>query len=142
MLCLACYEDRLASVLENATEFLLYEWEDGHIRPAGHVSLPSKDPTDRTSAIVACGVTQLLCGAVCRSTQDRLQRSGVAVEAWLRGSVEHVLQALERHDLDSLAMPGCAAREECGPGRGRGQGSPGRKRGADAKRSRSGQGRK
>ena len=122
MLCLACYGDRLASVLENATDFLLYERNEGHISPAGRVSLPSKDPTDRTSAIVACGVTYLLCGAICRATQARLQGSGVAVEAWLRGGVDEVLEALRQNDLDSLAMPGCAGRGGCGPGPGFGSG--------------------
>ncbi len=131
MLCLACYGDRLASVLENATEFLLFERNDGQIRPAGHVSLPSKDPTDRTSAIVACGVTHLVCGAICQATLARLQNSGVVVEAWLRGTVELVLEALARDDLESLVMPGCAGRGGPDPclgrsGKGNGRGGQGR----------------
>lgn len=110
LLCLACYKDRLASVCENADEYRLFEICESEFYPAGLLSLPSKDLMDRTSAILACGVTTLLCGAICSETKLRLRRGGVNVLAWLTGSVEQVLNGFQRGSLASLAMPGCKGR--------------------------------
>lgn len=123
IVCLACYQNRLASVFENASEFRLFRVDDeNNIYPAGHVSLPSKDPTDRTSAILACGVNLLLCGGVCGGVRKALESTGMELRPWLRGGVDEVLQALQRNELDRMAMPGCR-RWRNGPGNGNGQGS-------------------
>lgn len=119
LLCLACYQDRLASVCENADEYKLFEIRDFESYPAGLLSLPSKDPMDRTSAILACGVTLLLCGAICKETRHRLEHGGVKVCTWLTGSVDQVLGAFLANSLASLAMPGREewVKQECGEGR-------------------------
>ena len=111
LLCLACYKDRLASVCENADEYRLFEIRDGKkIYPAGHLSLPSKDPMDRTSAILACGVSLLLCGAICADTRARLEAGGVTLFPWITGSVDEVLAAFRAETLSALAMPGRQSR--------------------------------
>ncbi|MGE4291461.1 MAG: NifB/NifX family molybdenum-iron cluster-binding protein [Desulfovibrio sp.] len=108
IVCLACYQDRLASVFENASEFRLYRVDDEkNIYPAGHVSLPSKDPTDRTSAILACGVNLLVCGGVCGGVRKTLESGGLDLRPWLRGGVDEVLAALRDNELERLSMPGC-----------------------------------
>jgi len=109
IICLACYGDRLASVFDNADEFRFYKVDGEEICPAGRLSLPSKDPLDRTSAILACGVNTLICGAVCRRTQQQFCNAGIAVRPWVRGGVEDVLDAFVQDTLGSLAMPGCRA---------------------------------
>lgn len=106
--CLACYKNRLASVFDNAADLLIFRDAEGELYPAGHLSLPSKDPMDRTSAILACGVNILICGAMCGRTRRLLEEGGVRVIAWVRGDVERVLDAFQRNNLDGLAMPGCA----------------------------------
>ncbi len=108
LLCLACYKDRLATVCENADEYRLFEIRDGNIYPAGHLSLPSKDPMDRTSAILACGVSFLLCGALCTEFRARLESGGVTVTPWLTGTLHQALDAFQNDTFSSLAMPGCA----------------------------------
>jgi len=110
LLCLACYQDRLASVCENADEYKLFEIRDSKSYPAGLLSLPSKDPMDRTSAILACGVTYFLCGAICEETLLRLERGRIKVIPWLTGPVDQIIDAFLRNSLASLAMPGCADR--------------------------------
>ena len=107
LLCLACYQGRLASVCDNADEYKLFEIRDDNIYPAGHLSLPSKDPMDRTSAILACGVSFLLCGALCAQTQLHLQGGGVIVIPWLTGAIDEVLEAFRENTLEALTMPGC-----------------------------------
>lgn len=131
--CLACFENRLASVFENATELRFYQLDGQEICPAGRLSLPSKDPMDRTSAILARGVKFLVCGAICRGSQRVLAGAGVRVAGWRKGDVDVVLQALRDDALDELAMPGCPARPCCRLGRGQGrQHGRGRGRGRES----------
>ncbi len=114
IVCLACYEDRLASIFENATEYKFFEVRDnGEICPAGHLSLPSKDPTDRTSAIMACGVSHLICGAVCYQTRKAIETTGMQLFPFIKGAVEEVLHAFREDSLHSLAMPGCRRQMRC-----------------------------
>lgn len=115
LLCLACYNGRLASVFDNATEFKIFRVEDNNICPAGHLSLPSKDPKDRTSAILACGATTLICGALCGCTRNIIESTGVKVIPWIRGTVDEVLDAVIKNSLGDLSMPGCSH----GTGQGR-----------------------
>lgn len=106
LVCLACYRNRLASVCENADGYKLFEIQDDKFYPAGLLSLPSKDPMDRTSAILACGVTIFLCGAIRNETRRALEAAGVTVLPWLTGSESQVLRGYIRNSLAELAMPG------------------------------------
>nr|WP_321259425.1 dinitrogenase iron-molybdenum cofactor biosynthesis protein [uncultured Pseudodesulfovibrio sp.] len=106
LICLACYQDRLASVCENADGYKLFEIRDTKFYPAGLLSLPSKDPMDRTSAILACGVTVFLCGAICNQTRARLEEGGVTVLPWLTGTQDQILDGFLNKTLDDLVMPG------------------------------------
>lgn len=121
--CLACFETRLAAVFENASELRLYDVCDNEIRPAGHLPLPSKDPTDTISATLACGADLLICGAMCGRTRNCLESSGLHVTPWVGGSIERVLEAFGANTLDNLVMPGCRnVRRQRGQCRSKGQG--------------------
>ncbi|MCJ2165367.1 MULTISPECIES: hypothetical protein [unclassified Pseudodesulfovibrio] len=61
---------------------------------------------DRTSAILACGVTAFLCGAICTKTRQTLERAGITVLPWLTGSESQVLEGFIQDTLSQLAMPG------------------------------------
>jgi predicted Fe-Mo cluster-binding NifX family protein len=106
LICLACYQNRLASVCENADGYKLFEIRDKKFYPAGLLSLPSKDPMDRTSAILACGVTAFLCGAICTKTRQTLEKAGITVLPWLTGSETKVLEGFLHGTLADLSMPG------------------------------------
>ncbi|MBG0790724.1 MAG: dinitrogenase iron-molybdenum cofactor biosynthesis protein [Desulfovibrionaceae bacterium] len=106
LICLACYRDRLASVCENADGYKLFEIRDDKFYPAGLLSLPSKDPMDRTSAILACGVTTFLCGAIRNQTRRSLEAGGITVLPWITGSETQVLRGYLKDSLADLAMPG------------------------------------
>jgi predicted Fe-Mo cluster-binding NifX family protein len=116
LLCLACYGDRLASVFDNAPELKLFRMEDNKICPAGYLSLPSKDPKDRTSAIMTCGATFLICGAICGCTMNEMEQAGVRVIPWISGMIDDVLTAYQQNCLENLVMPGCRGRGRCGQG--------------------------
>ena len=106
LICLACYQDRLASVCENADGYKLFEIRDDQFYPAGRLSLPSKDPMDRTSAILACGVSAFLCGAICNRTRYSLESAGITVLPWLTGSETQILNGYINDSLAEMAMPG------------------------------------
>ena len=116
LLCLACYEDRLASVFDNAPDLKLFRVEDNKICPAGYLSLPSKDPKDRTSAIMTCGATFLICGAICGCTINELEQAGIKVIPWVTGMINEILSAYQQNCLENHVMPGCRGRGRCGQG--------------------------
>ncbi|NJB66553.1 putative Fe-Mo cluster-binding NifX family protein [Desulfobaculum xiamenense] len=115
-LCLACYEDRLASLLENATSFRLFRLEHGETTPAGGFDLARHDTQNLISALASCGVSTIVCGGVSGCTRRMLMQAGLDVRPWIRGTVDDVLAALAEGSLDRLAMPGCGGRR-CGRGR-------------------------
>ena len=106
--CLACYQDRLASVFDTASELRLYHRRGDDIHPAGRLTLVSQDAADRTSALLACGVTHLYCGALPTATRRLLEVSGVQVTDWLCGGVDEVVAAVRQGSTDHLRMPGAA----------------------------------
>ncbi|WP_462325443.1 NifB/NifX family molybdenum-iron cluster-binding protein [Desulfoplanes sp.] len=119
-LCLACYGTRLAVVFDNASEFRLYDVEDEHICPAGHISLPFGDLPSKVSSIVSCGVNTLICGGISGCTLRLITSTDVEVIPWICGQIDTVLTAWQNNDLEELAMPGCKG--QCRGGRGQGRG--------------------
>lgn len=115
-LCLACFEDRLASLLENATSFRLYHLESGMASPAGGFDIAQRDTAHLISALSSFDVDMLVCGGVTGCTRRLLMQAGLDVHPWVRGTVEDVLKAIVNDDLEHLAMPGCGGRR-CGRGR-------------------------
>lgn len=106
LVCMACYQNRLASVFENATDFRLFEQKDGTLHPAGSITLPATPRIDTPSAMIACGVKHIVCGAICSTTRDQLERVGLCLTPWLRGEVDEVCAAWADGCLDRMLMPG------------------------------------
>lgn len=106
LVCMACYQNRLASVFENATDFRLFEHRDGALQPAGNLSLPTSPFMDTTSAILACGVGHVVCGAICTSTQKELEDKGLQLTPWVRGRVDEIRRAWETDSMEGMLMPG------------------------------------
>ncbi|WP_052014741.1 hypothetical protein [Desulfovibrio sp. X2] len=109
LVCLACHEGRLATLLETAEELRLFE-----VTPQGaaaHGVLPGPARTSRTLAGLLCGkgVAALVCGGLTRADHAALSRCGVSVHAWLAGGIPEILEALRAGRLDRMLMPGCSA---------------------------------
>jgi len=120
-LCLACYENRLAVLFDNAGEFRMYDIEGTQISPAGLLSLPLSDLPSKVSSILSCGVNTLICGGISGCTLRFLASTDINVIPWVCGEIETVLLAWQNSTLEKLTMPGC--RGQCrGLGRGQGQG--------------------
>jgi predicted Fe-Mo cluster-binding NifX family protein len=118
-LCLACYGTRLAVLFDNATTFRIYDVEDEHICPAGHISLPFGDLPSKVSSIRSCGVNTLICGGISGCTLRLITGARIEVIPWICGETDQVLSAWQRNTLENMTMPGCKG--ACRNG-GRGQG--------------------
>lgn len=126
MLCLACHEDRLATLLETATELRFYGPgldRAGVSKPGGRVCA---SPHDLADLLVSRGVDELICGAVTGCCRSTLELRGIRVLPWIAGRVEQVLASYADKQLETLAMPGCPRlggygrrQGPCGPGSGR-----------------------
>lgn len=130
LLCLACYEDRLASLLDTAKELRLFQTNDGRTREQGRLPLPAGGCRALPGALTRAGVQVLLCGAVSGRLLQDLRAQGLEVRSWLRGSPDEVLAAWAAGELNRLRMPGCAPAPETVPGQGRGacHGNPRRRK--------------
>jgi predicted Fe-Mo cluster-binding NifX family protein len=119
--CLACYEDRLASLFENAPSFRLFDVDDTGAAARGELDAPRGDALALGAAMAARGVDTLVCGGISGASRRLLLQHGVTVQPWISGTVDEVLAALGQGTLAALAMPGvpCAGG---GMGLGRGMG--------------------
>ncbi len=106
LLCLACFEDRLASLLDTATDLRLFEVRDEGVRERGKLP-PPLSPLSLPADLVRAGVEALCCGAVSGRLLHALQDRGLSVRPWLRGSPQEVLAAWRAGELETLRMPGC-----------------------------------
>ncbi len=106
-ICLATYKNRLASLFENATTLKMYTYENGSIASAGEMSFPDKGSSSRISAMIACGVEMLVCGALCKNTKQILHNHSIEVLDWRRGDIQEVLDAIISNSDHQLLMPGC-----------------------------------
>ncbi|MDY0304803.1 MAG: NifB/NifX family molybdenum-iron cluster-binding protein [Desulfovibrio aminophilus] len=107
VICLACYEDRLASLLDTATELRLFRLDNGGAEERGRMVLPPGGCHALPQLLERAGAGVLLCGAVTGRLLHCLRAAGVDVRPWLRGGLDEVLAAWAAGSLDELRMPGC-----------------------------------
>ncbi len=121
LLCLACFEDRLASLLETATSLRLYRVSPEGAVFAGECLMPGEGLPGLPSALLRVGVDRLVCGgATCRCVEMFLS-AGIRIEPWIAGRVDEVLAAVMNNRVSDLRAPGIC------PRRGRGGHGPGRR---------------
>lgn len=129
MLCLACHDGRLATLLETATELRFYEPGQGRnytSEEGGHVC---SNPHELADLLMRRGADELICGAITGCCRATLELRGIRVVPWIAGRVEQVLTAHESSCLDALSMPGCprqSGQARRSGRRGRGKGRPDR----------------
>ncbi|MFW6243910.1 MAG: NifB/NifX family molybdenum-iron cluster-binding protein [Desulfovibrionales bacterium] len=105
--CLAAFNDRLASLFYTAMSFKIYVRQDGGLVHQGQVMLPGRDPYFRARALLDCKVDVLICGAISSRMLRLLRQSGIEVLPWFKGTLAEVLDAWCASDLERLTMPGC-----------------------------------
>ncbi|WP_176637162.1 NifB/NifX family molybdenum-iron cluster-binding protein [Desulfolutivibrio sulfoxidireducens] len=124
LVCLACFEDRLASLLETATSLRLYRVTESGAVFVGERFMPGEGLSGLPGALVRAGVDRLVCGgATCRCVEMFLA-AGIRIEPWIAGRIEEVLVAIVENRVAALRAPGICPRRggRGGPGPGRGPG--------------------
>lgn len=112
LVCLACYADRVATLLETATELRLYRKDGAELVPCGVTPAPQNGVLALIDLLAAAKVDLLICGGVNGCAQAALRQSGVAVAAWIGGVAEDVARVWATRGvqgLDALRLPGCCA---------------------------------
>jgi predicted Fe-Mo cluster-binding NifX family protein len=115
--CLACYGNRLAALLETAT--LLRFYLPGEAEPYRQTELPAPAQSGGLDALLGalraerCGV--LLCGGLACCSRQSLAAAGVRVAPWLGGAADEVALAWSTGDMQRFRLPGCGRKwRRCG----------------------------
>jgi len=110
--CLACHDDRLASLLETASAFRFFR-----LAPEVDVeetvwAMPPEGLATLALRLARADVRLLVCGGATCCCLAHFSQQGVAVAPWIAGDVPTVLAALRHNRLETLLAPGAR------PGRG------------------------
>ena len=104
--CLATYGERLASLLENASELRFFESRAGELDSRGFIPMPRGGPSTLAETLHAAGIRSLVCGAVSETYAEHLHRAGIRLSPFIAGDVDRVLDHWLAGRLERLAMPG------------------------------------
>lgn len=116
--CLACHGQRLASLLETASDFRVYRLEPQAVVSEGAWPMPEDGLAGLAGLLARAGVALLVCGGATCCCLNHFRRAGVAVAPWIAGDIDTVLAALRDNRLETLLAPGARPRRLPGPGRG------------------------
>jgi len=100
--------NRIAPLFDVAATFVLFEAQDAGSSPTQTGTIDSTDG-DTTRVLIDAGVDTVLCGAISRYWQNRLNRLGIEVHGFLAGEIPVVAQIYWQEGprgLARFAMPG------------------------------------
>jgi len=112
------WNGRIAPVFDVAGTVVIREFSDGNILMEKTVSISIDDDSKKIQALIDCGVTALVCGALSRRFQCFIEEKGIKVTPFISGDIDGVSLAFVQDELDSsFSMPGCGKRDGQGMGR-------------------------
>jgi hypothetical protein len=109
LVCLACYGDRVAALLETATRLRFYQQES--TVPLRQIELPAPVQSIGLDALLGLLLAEegsvLICGGLACCARDNLRRAGVRVVPWIGGAADEVALAWWSGRIQQFRMPGC-----------------------------------
>jgi len=123
LVCLACYGDRVAALLETATELRFYSVEQKNAQPCGVASAPENGVSAIIDLLTGAKVELLFCGGLSGCVLAALRNAGVLVAPWVGGGADDVARVFAEEGftgVERLRLPGCG-QGRC-PNRREGQG--------------------
>ena len=105
-ICIAGYQNRVATLLETATELRLYTVEELKVVSSGMTAMPAAGPHALPTYLKSLGVDIVICGGLARAAQDGFEAMGVQIIPWVKGPIETVLEAHLQGNIDQMIMPG------------------------------------
>jgi len=106
------WNQRIAPVFDTAHEIHLVDSAEGRVEVESTYKLADTDLVQKINWLLQQGVSTLVCGAVSRLLQEKLEAAGIQVIAFVAGEVDQVMQAYFNNTLKSadFRMPGCCGR--------------------------------
>jgi len=112
--CLACHGQRLATLLETASDFRLYRIAPEAVLAEDVWPMPDNGLAGLAALLARAGVVLLVCGGATCCCLTHFSRRGIDVAPWIAGNVPAVLAALQQNRLETLLAPGARpARGAC-----------------------------
>ncbi len=113
-ICLACHGQRLATLLETASDFRIYGIAPGAVVAEDVWPMPEGGLATLAALLARAGVILMICGGATCCCLGPFAAAGIDVVPWIAGSVPTVLTALQHNRLDTLLAPGARpARKGC-----------------------------
>jgi predicted Fe-Mo cluster-binding NifX family protein len=103
------WNGRVSSVFDFAETLQLITLKQDRELSRQELDLTGKGDLERSNCLIAAGPDVLLCGAISRGLDDRLTGAGINVVSLVCGSVDQVIEAYLKNDLDrpEFQLPGC-----------------------------------
>lgn len=107
---------RVSPVFDTATKLLIVDFAGGEYRTRETIQLGASGHSRRVAIIGGRGIQTILCGAISRNLQYRLNRIGIRVFAFLSGDISALLSAYAEGEtaLSEFMLPGCQRRRRRG----------------------------
>lgn len=105
-ICIAGYQNRVATLLETATELRLYTVENAEVVSSGMSPMPVAGPHTLPTYLKSLGVEVVICGGLARAAEDGFEAMGIQIIPWVKGPIETVLDAHLQGNIDQMIMPG------------------------------------
>lgn len=103
LVCLACYEQRIASLLENASHLMVFALEQGRTEHRADIPAPAGGVQALTALLGSLGVKVLVCGALDGNWERALRGAGIRTRAWVGGAVDEILDDLREGRIGGAA---------------------------------------
>lgn len=104
------FGERVSPRFDCATEFLVVDVLDGKVAEKEVASLARELPLERIARLLELGVSVVICGGIEGATARILNARGIQLYSWVNGTVDDVLGALLRGDLESGMTMGTGGR--------------------------------
>ncbi|PID26942.1 MAG: dinitrogenase iron-molybdenum cofactor biosynthesis protein [Candidatus Cloacimonadota bacterium] len=110
---ISIFNHRIAPVFDVSLKVLIIDTNSEDQLPK-EKELP-KQIDEKILAIKNSGVEILLCGAISIQVLERIERAGIEVYPFARGSICEILSKLKEGKIDKMryTMPGCYRRGRC-----------------------------
>ncbi len=115
--------NRIAPVFDTSTEITVVTVEDNAIMARERVELTQSNFFELVEKFVELKLRRLVCGAISKIIQAQLELKGIAVQPFIAGEIEEVIQMWLKNELnrEEYLMPGCCRRQRRGKGQGFGR---------------------
>ncbi len=111
---IATWNNRIAPVFDSARSFLVIE--DAANTQASEVRIINGGSSAQ-QFVMQNEIDRLVCGAICRETEQLLLCKGIEIVSFVAGSLDEVVDAIKTGALveQRFSMPGCSCpRRRCG----------------------------